>query len=268
MRIVHTRTDLVADSGDARRGVVMTMGALHEGHAELIRAARDADDHVTVTIFVNPTQFAAGEDLATYPRTMDADLEMCESLGVNTVFMPTPDDVYVRPSLVTVDPGTLGAELEGAARPTHFRGVLTVVNKLLHLTRPDDAFFGEKDYQQLTLIRSMVIDLDLGVKVIGVPTVREADGLAMSSRNVYLTPEQREQARAIPRALQAGAAEHRPSAIRAAAAAELAGLDVDYVEVRDPELGPARTGAGRLLVAVRVGATRLIDNCAVEVDAL
>lgn len=143
MRIVHSRTDLVRRFRDARRGVVMTMGALHDGHASLIRAARDRDDHVTVTIFVNPTQFAAGEDLDKYPRTMDADLALCEALGVNTVYMPTPDDVYVRPSLVTVDPGELGTQLEGAARPTHFRGVLTVVNKLLHLTRPDDAFFGE-----------------------------------------------------------------------------------------------------------------------------
>jgi len=268
MRIIHSRTDLVADSGDARRGVVMTMGALHEGHADLIRAARDLDDHVTVTIFVNPTQFAPGEDLDKYPRTMDADLEMCQRLGVNTVYMPTSDDVYVRPSLVTVDPGELGTHLEGAARPTHFRGVLTVVNKLLHLTRPDHAFFGEKDYQQLTLIRSMVIDLDIGVKVIGVPTARESDGLAMSSRNRYLTPDQRLQARAIPRALEAGAAEHRPAAIEAAAAAELAGLDVDYIEVRDPELGPARMGRGRLLIAARLGSTRLIDNCAVEVTAL
>ncbi|HRY09132.1 MAG: pantoate--beta-alanine ligase [Actinobacteria bacterium] len=268
MRIVHTRTDLASDSGDARRGVVMTMGALHEGHADLIRAARDLDDHVTVTIFVNPMQFGADEDLDRYPRTMDADLDLCERLGVNTVYMPTPDDVYVRPSLVTVDPGELGTELEGAARPTHFRGVLTVVNKLLHLTRPDHAFFGEKDYQQLTLIRSMVIDLDIGVKVVAVPTSREPDGLARSSRNVYLTPEQREQALAIPRALKAGAAEHRPADIEAAAAAQLSGLDTDYVVVRDPELGPPRMGRGRLLVAVRVGATRLIDNCAVEVTGL
>ncbi len=268
MRIVHSRTDLVADSGDARRGVVMTMGALHEGHADLIRAARDVDDHVTVTIFVNPTQFAPHEDLDDYPRTMDADLAMCEQLGVNPVYVPTPDDVYVRPSLVTIDPGELGSQLEGAARPTHFRGVLTVVNKLLHLTRPDDAFFGEKDYQQLTLIRSMVVDLDLGVKVVGVPTSREPDGLARSSRNRYLTNEQRAQAAAIPRALAAGAAEHRPAAIEAAAAAELAELHLDYAVVRDPELGPADMGRGRLLVAARVGSTRLIDNCAVEVTAL
>jgi pantoate--beta-alanine ligase len=162
----------------------------------------------------------------------------------------------------------LGTQLEGAARPTHFRGVLTVVHKLLHLTRPDDAFFGEKDYQQLTLIRSMVIDLDLGVKVHGVPTARESDGLAISSRNVYLTPEQRQQAQAIPRALEAGAAADRPADIEAAARAELSGLDVDYVEVRDPELGPARMGRGRLLVAARLGSTRLIDNCAVEVKGL
>ncbi len=164
-----------------------------------------------------------------------------------------------------VDPGLLGSEFEGAARPTHFRGVLTVVCKLLQLTRPDDAFFGEKDYQQLTLVRAMVADLDLGVNVVGVPTVREADGLARSSRNVYLTPEQRAQAVAIPRALAAGAAQHDPIDIEAAAEAELRGLDVDYAAVCNAELGPPEKGTGRLLIAVRMGTTRLLDNCAVEV---
>jgi pantoate--beta-alanine ligase len=158
--------------------------------------------------------------------------------------------------------------LEGAARPDHFRGVLTVVCKLLQLTRPDDAFFGEKDYQQLTLVRSMVRDLDLGVDVVGVATSREPDGLARSSRNVYLTEVQREQATAIPRALAAGSAQRELAAIEAAARAELAGLDVDYAEVRDPDLGPAAVGSARLLVAARLGSTRLLDNCAVEVERL
>jgi pantoate--beta-alanine ligase len=265
---VEAREDLLTDSGDSRRGVVMTMGALHEGHAALIRAARDLDDHVTVTIFVNPMQFGADEDLDRYPRTIEADLELCESLGVNTVYMPTPGEVYRREPRVTIDPGALGDQLEGAARPGHFRGVLTVVHKLLHLTRPDDAYFGEKDYQQLTLIRSMVLDLDLGVEVVGVPTSREPDGLARSSRNVYLTARQRDEARAIPRALAAAAAHHDVPGIEAAAAAGLVGLEVDYAVVRGPDLTAPQVGEGRLLVAARVGNTRLLDNCAVEVRSL
>jgi pantoate--beta-alanine ligase len=268
VRVVDAHKDLRTDAGDSRRGVVMTMGALHDGHAALIRAARELDDHVTVTIFVNPTQFGPGEDLDRYPRTLDADLALCERLGVNTVYTPSPQDVYVRDPRVSVDPGVLGTALEGAARPTHFRGVLTVVLKLLQRTRPDDAFFGEKDYQQLTLIRSMVLDLDLPVNVVGVPTTREPDGLARSSRNIYLTPEQRREALAIPRALTAGAGHTGVGAIEAAARAELAGLDVDYVQVRSPDLDPPGIGPGRLLVAARVGRTRLLDNCAVEVRSL
>lgn len=267
MRVVESRADLHTDSGDARRGVVMTMGALHEGHADLIRAARELDDHVTVTIFVNPTQFGPNEDLAKYPRSLQADLQLCERLGVNTVYVPEVADVYPRDPVVTVDPGALGGELEGAVRPTHFRGVLTVVCKLLRLTAPDDAFFGEKDYQQLTLVRAMVLDLDLGVSIIGVPTAREADGLARSSRNVYLTAEQRTRAAAIPRALEAARKHHTPAAIEAAARAELAGLDLDYVAVRSTDLGPATPGEARLLVAARLGTTRLLDNCAVRLEA-
>ena len=268
MRVVESRADLITDAGDSRRGVVMTMGALHEWHADLIRAARDLDDHVTVTIFVNPMQFGANEDLERYPRDLQSDLELCERLGVNTVYVPARAEVYPREPMVTVDPGPLGSELEGAARPVHFRGVLTVVCKLLQLTAPHDAFFGEKDYQQLTLVRAMVADLDLGVNVVGVPTAREADGLARSSRNVYLTTEQREQAVAIPRALAAGAAAHTLADIEAAARAELAGLDVDYAEVRGAGLGEPVVGEGRLLIAAQLGTTRLLDNCAVEVRSL
>jgi len=268
MRVVEYRADLCTDSGDSRRGVVMTMGALHDGHARLIRAARDLDDHVTVTIFVNPLQFGVNEDLARYPRNLDADLSLCAELGVNTVYAPAPGDVYLREPVVTVDPGELGTQLEGAARPTHFRGVLTVVHKLLNLTRPDDAFFGEKDYQQLTLVRAMVHDLDLGINVVGVPTVREPDGLALSSRNAYLSPEQRGQAAAIPRALAAAAGHTRVADIEAAAAAELVGLDVDYAQVRSVDLGPPEVGESRLLIATRLGSTRLLDNAAVEVRSL
>lgn len=176
--------------------------------------------------------------------------------------------MYRRPPLVTINPGVLGTELEGAARPGHFEGMLTVVFKLLQLTRPHDAFFGEKDYQQLTLIRSMAMDLDLDVDIVGVQTAREADGLARSSRNVYLSTEQRAQAAAIPRALQAAAHETDADTIAAVAAEHLAGLDVDYAVVRSSQMGPVQPGEGRLLVAARVGSTRLLDNCAVEVRSV
>lgn len=268
MRVVESRRDLRTDSGDSRRGVVMTMGALHEGHVALIQAARELDDHVTVTIFVNPTQFGPTEDLGKYPRSLSRDLELCERLGVNTVYAPPVADIYPREPLVTVDPGQLGTQLEGVVRPTHFRGMLTVVLKLLQLTGPDDAFFGEKDYQQLTLVRSMVYDLDLGVNVVAVPTAREPDGLARSSRNAYLSAEERARAAAIPRALAAAAAHREVGVIEAVAAEHLAGLEVDYAVVRSVDLGPPQVGQGRLLVAARVGRTRLLDNCAVEVSGL
>jgi pantoate--beta-alanine ligase len=268
MRVVDDPRDLLTDAGDSRRGVVMTMGALHEGHASLIRAARDLDEHVTVTIFVNPLQFGPGEDLDRYPRDLDADLRMCERLGVNTVFTPTARTMYRQDRQITVDPGPLGDELEGAARPGHFRGMLTVVLKLLMMTRPDDALFGEKDYQQLTLIRRMATDLDLPVGIVGVPTVREEDGLARSSRNVYLSGEQRRLAALIPQALHKAAVQTDAGRIEQVAADGMAGLDVDYAVVRSVDLGPARTGPGRLLVAARIGTTRLLDNCAVEVESL
>jgi pantoate--beta-alanine ligase len=249
-----------------RVAVVMTMGALHEGHASLMRAARKEADVVVATIFVNPLQFGPNEDLARYPRTLEADLEVCAVEGVDLVFTPSPEVVYPdgQPS-VTVDPGSLGAELEGAVRPGHFAGVLTVVLKLLHMVGPDVAFFGEKDYQQLTLIRGMVRDLSLDVEIAGVPTVREADGLALSSRNRYLSAQEREVALGLSRALRAGASRHAADEVLAAAVRELAGLDVDYLALRDPSLGvaPGR-GPARLLVAARVGSTRLIDNIELE----
>ncbi|WP_348732782.1 pantoate--beta-alanine ligase, partial [uncultured Mycolicibacterium sp.] len=185
--------------------LVPTMGALHDGHLTLIRAARRVPGAVVVvSIFVNPLQFGAGEDLDAYPRTLDDDLDALRAEGVEIAFTPTADDMYPHGTRTTVVPGQLGAELEGASRPTHFAGVLTVVLKLFNTVRPDRAYFGEKDYQQLTLIRQMVADLDLGVEVQGVPIVREADGLAMSSRNRYLDPVQREQAGALSAALLAG----------------------------------------------------------------
>ena len=254
--------------------LVPTMGALHDGHLTLIRAARRVPGAVVVvSIFVNPLQFGAGEDLDAYPRTLDDDLDALRAEGVEIAFTPTADDMYPHGTRTTVVPGQLGAELEGASRPTHFAGVLTVVLKLFNTVRPDRAYFGEKDYQQLTLIRQMVADLDLGVEVQGVPIVREADGLAMSSRNRYLDPVQREQAGALSAALLAGmysAAQGASAALDAARAVldEVPALEVDYLELRDPALGHAPAeGPARLLVAARLGNTRLIDNIAVDVGA-
>ncbi|WP_421843749.1 pantoate--beta-alanine ligase [Mycobacterium sp.] len=254
--------------------LVPTMGALHEGHLALVRAAKRVPGSVVVvSIFVNPLQFGAGEDLDAYPRTVEDDLAQLRAEGVEIVFTPTPGAMYPNGLRTAVQPGPMAAELEGGPRPTHFAGVLTVVLKLLQIVRPDRVFFGEKDYQQLVLVRQMVTDLNLDVVVVGVPTVREDDGLAMSSRNRYLDPRQRELARSLSVALAAG--------IRAAAAGAQAVLDeacavldatpdveVDYLQLRDVELGPAPDfGPGRLLVAARFGATRLLDNVAIELGA-
>ncbi|NBQ42519.1 MAG: pantoate--beta-alanine ligase [Mycobacteriaceae bacterium] len=251
--------------------LVPTMGALHEGHLALVRAARRVAGAVVVTsIFVNPSQFGAGEDLATYPSTLDSDLEQLAEEGVEVVFNPSEQSMYPDGFRTTVHPGPLGAELEGAARPTHFTGVLTVVLKLLQIVRPDRAFFGEKDYQQLVLIRQMVSDLNVDTRIVGVPTVREPDGLAMSSRNRRLSPEEREQASALSSALLAGryaASGGVAAALDAARAVldEVPALGVDYLQVRGPWLEPEpRSGPARLLVAARLGRTRLIDNIAVE----
>ena len=264
--LVRTRTELAA----ARAGVagslalVPTMGALHDGHAELIRLAGTLADAVAVSIFVNPLQFGPAEDLDRYPRTPERDLELLDRLGVGLVFAPGVAEIYPdgRPA-VTVDPGPLGALLEGASRPGHFAGVLTVVTKLLGLVRPDVAVFGEKDYQQLALIRRTVADLELGVRIVGGPTVRDSDGLALSSRNRYLSAEQRQQALALPRSLRAGADEgsNGAGAVLKAATEALRGIDVDYLALRGVDLGAApAAGPARLLVAARIGTTRLIDN--------
>jgi pantoate--beta-alanine ligase len=250
-------------------GVVMTMGALHEGHRALMRAAREQAESVLVTIFVNPLQFGPNEDFDRYPRTFERDLEICRAEGVDLVFAPGRDEMYPGGEpVVRVEPGPLGEILEGASRPGHFAGVLTVVCKLFLLTRADLAFFGEKDYQQLALIRQMVRDLEIPVAVRGVPTVREPDGLALSSRNRYLTPEQRHAALALSRALREGAAQADPDSVRAVASkilSESTGIAVDYLALTDPALGPAPSaGPARLLVAARVGTTRLIDNTAVH----
>ncbi|MDQ2748746.1 MAG: pantoate--beta-alanine ligase [Actinomycetota bacterium] len=270
--LVRSRAEFVAvrDAFTGPVGLVPTMGALHAGHRANIAQAQELCESVVVTIFVNPLQFAPTEDLTVYPRTLEQDVAMCEQAGVDVVWAPSAADVYPDGTAqVRVDPGPLGTELEGAVRPGHFSGVLTVVAKLLNLTRPAVAFFGEKDYQQLTLIRRMAADLELGVGIAGVPTVRDADGLALSSRNAFLAAGDRPAALALSRALLAGvaAAPRGAVAVLDAGCAVLAAepkLSVDYLELRGPELGPApQHGAARLLVAGRVGRTRLIDNLAV-----
>lgn len=275
--VARTRDELAAARGalEGPVAVVMTMGALHEGHATLVREARRAARSVIVTIFLNPLQFGANEDLAKYPRTFDDDLELCAREGADLVFAPGPDVVYPDGDPgVRVGAGRLGDVLEGAARPGHFDGVLTVVAKLLHLTAPDLAYFGQKDAQQLLLIRRMVRDLDFGVDVVAVPTVREPDGLAMSSRNTYLTPFDREVALVLSRSLQAGeaAAAEGASAVRRAARDVLAaepGCRVDYLALVHPEtlddVPEWYHGPALLAVAGRVGATRLIDNALLSV---
>ncbi len=281
MIVATTRAELAAarEKAEGTVGVVMTMGALHEGHEALLHAARERADQVLVTIFVNPLQFGPAEDFDRYPRTLDRDLAVCARTGADIVFAPERAEMYPygEPD-VRVNPGPLGDILEGASRPGFFHGVLTVVLKLFHLTRPDLAFFGEKDYQQLTLVRRMVRDTDLPIAVVGVPTVREPDGLALSSRNRYLSGPERQAALALSAALQAGAAEGRLGPAEALAAARAAfgavtgaaagagpvHVELDYLVLTDPNLGPPPgSGSARLLVAARVGKTRLIDNAPV-----
>ena len=245
--VVRTREELATARAALTGGdvaVVMTMGALHEGHATLIRTARRRAAHVLVTIFLNPLQFGPREDLSRYPRTFDADLEICRAAGVDVVFAPTPDVVYPDGDPgVRISAGPLGNVLEGQARPGHFDGMLTVVAKLMQLTRADSAYYGQKDAQQLLLIRRMVRDLDFPVDVVSVPTVREPDGIAMSSRNTYLTASDREVALCLSRALRL--------------------VLVHPTTLEDvPEW---YRGEALLAVAGRVGTTRLIDNTPLRV---
>lgn len=276
--LARTREELSALLDPARRagrpvGLVPTMGALHRGHATLMDVARQqVDGPLVVSVFVNPMQFAQGEDLDRYPRSLTDDVELCAAHDVDVVFAPDVAEVYPHgvpdglDESVTIDPGPLADILEGTTRPGHFGGVLTVVAKLFGLVRPDVAAFGEKDYQQLVLVRRMVADLCQDVDVIGVPTVREDDGLALSSRNRYLDDEQRRRATALSRTLRAAAhaAAYGIDAAIGAARAELRsahGVDLDYLEITDPELGPPLAeGPARILIAARLGSTRLIDN--------
>ncbi len=255
---------------DGELALVPTMGSLHAGHQSLIREAALRAPTVAVTIFVNPAQFGPSEGLSKYPRDLQSDLRKCEEAGATFVFAPDATEIYPPGFQTWVEPGPLAAPLEGARRPGHFRGVCTAVAKLFALSRADAAFFGEKDYQQLLVVRRMAFDLSFGTEVIGRPIVREPDGLAMSSRNVYLTPQQRKRATALWKALQAvrakfAAGERDVAALESPARRiiEEAGLRVDYAEIRDPiELQrPARAEASsRLFLAAFMGDTRLIDN--------
>ena len=274
--LVHTRAELqpfLDGFANGKRGVLMTMGALHEGHLELLKKARHDCDLVVATIFVNPLQFGPNEDFDRYPRTLDDDLKLCAEAGVDVVYAPAVEEVYPGGQpIVKVTPGPMGEVLEGAFRPGFFTGVLTIVNKLLNLTDPHMAFFGQKDAQQLALVRRMVLDLNMPVEIVGVPTVRDEDGLAKSSRNRYLSPEERTTALTLSRALFAGQAKTAEGAdvVREAANAVLepavaAGrIDVDYLALVDPrdfsEVSPTFSGEAVLAVAARVGTTRLIDN--------
>lgn len=278
-RLLTTRADLAAlDAVTGETAVVMTMGALHDGHGHLMDVARDhvgSHGRVIVTDFVNPRQFGAGEDFERYPRDLAHDVAVCADHGVDIVYAPDVDEVYPQnpaAAAISIQPGPLGDILEGASRPGHFAGVLTVVAKLLHVTAPDIALFGEKDYQQLVLIQAMTRALDWPVRIEPVATVREPDGLAMSSRNRYLDAQARALAAQIPASLQAGtaAAGDGAAAVEQATREHLnrAGLTPDYVTVTDPDLGsPPQHGPARLLVAVPVAGTRLLDNVAVHLGA-
>jgi len=273
MKVVHDRAEFFAarDELAGPVGLVPTMGALHAGHLSLIENSVRLSNATVVTIFVNPLQFGPNEDFARYPRTLESDVAACAAAGADLVWAPAVEDVYPGgPVQTSVLPGPLGNDLEGAARPGHFAGVLTVVAKFFGLVRPAVGYFGEKDYQQLTLIRQMAADLELMVAVAGVPTVREPDGLALSSRNVYLSAADRQRATVLSRGLFAGqgAGEQGAEAVLSVARDVLATepeVAVDYLELRGTDLGavPAH-GPARLLVAARVGSTRLIDNVGVE----
>jgi|LFRM01.1.fsa_nt_gb pantoate--beta-alanine ligase len=257
-------------------GLVPTMGYLHEGHLSLIRKARQDNDCVVVSIFVNPTQFGEGEDYNTYPRDLERDMESCRGLGVDIVFAPEADEMYAKGSCTFVDMERLTDRLCGASRPGHFRGVMTVVSKLFNLVRPDRAYFGQKDAQQVLVIKTMVRDLDFDIQIEELPIVREADGLALSSRNTYLSPEEREAALVLSRSLfeakkRIEDGERNAELIRSGIVDKISSqplAHIDYAEVVDAEtLEPLREIKNGVLIAlaVRIGRTRLIDNIKMEV---
>ncbi len=277
MQIIRTIEELRQALAPARRqgktiGFVPTMGYLHKGHLELVRCAHEENDVTVVSIFVNPLQFGANEDLDKYPRDLERDANLLHGAQVDYLFAPAVSDMYPRPMQTVVDVPTLGNQLEGEARPGHFAGVATVVSKLFNIVGPDAAYFGEKDFQQLVIIRRMVDDMAIPVRIVGVETVREDDGLACSSRNVYLTPEQRRAAIIVPQALDEAERLYRsgiadPDALEMAVRSFIGREPLaapEVVAIRDPEtLERLTTVQGRpILVAlfVRVGATRLLDN--------
>jgi pantoate--beta-alanine ligase len=250
MKTVRTSAELreaLDPGGDV--GLVPTMGAFHAGHVALFDQARRENDTVVVSLFVNPAQFGAGEDLASYPRNEEADARVAEQAGVEILFVPSAEEIYPPGFQTWVEVEELGHRLEGEHRPGHFRGVATVCLKLFNLVRPRRAYFGQKDAQQATVIKQMVRDLGLGLEIRVVPTVRDPDGLALSSRNAYLSPEERQAALALPQALQT----KDPAKARAA----LNGVQIDYLEVADFE-------PRVLAAAIRVGKTRLIDNVVLD----
>lgn len=296
--LVHTRAQLADALAplSGTKALVMTMGALHAGHLELVREARRLADHAIVTIFVNPTQFAPGEDYDAYPRTLDADMDALESVGADLVWAPAPQDVYPTPATVSIDPGPIARILEGKTRPTHFSGVALVCSKVANLVRPDVALYGQKDAQQLAVLRTVFAQLDIPVRIHAVPIVRARDGVALSSRNQYLSDDERVRARALSRALLRGvaAAEAGADAARIVEACravidEEGGIELDYIAVVDagsfeilagtdgvpvdggggaPTLLPDGSRDGRILIAARVGTTRLIDNMEAPLGAV
>jgi pantoate--beta-alanine ligase len=280
MIVVERIADLHDRCETARRtggtvGLVPTMGYFHEGHRSLMRAARGSHDLVVTTIFVNPLQFGANEDLAGYPRDLAADTAAAEAEGVDVLFVPSVAEMYPEPTVTTVHVADLTGGLCGAARPTHFDGVTTVVAKLFSIVGPCAAYFGRKDYQQLVVVQRMAVDLNFPVEVIGCPLVREPDGLALSSRNAYLSTEERERAAGIFTSLRAaavavGGGERDPTSIRALVETEGArhGLDFEYVELRRAaDLAPIGSLDGEIVVAVAVpiGTARLIDNVTMQI---
>jgi pantoate--beta-alanine ligase len=279
MKIAHSVAEYAAlrstlEVPAHRVAYVPTMGALHDGHRSLIKLAKTKADVVVISIFVNPLQFGPGEDYARYPRPLEDDLRVCEADGVDIVFVPSVSDLYPAGRQVSVDAGILGSVLEGHSRPGHFNGVLTVVLKLFNIIRPQVAIFGEKDAQQLACIQRMVTDLNIATEIVGAPIVREADGLALSSRNIFLTASERAVARSLSAALEKAATQSSVPSARAAAYEVLDRaeaepcFELDYATVVNPatfaEVSDDHVGLATFVVAARVGGTRLIDNTTIN----
>lgn len=279
MRVIRSaaalRRALSEPEPESKRGFVATMGALHEGHLSLVRAARATEDVVVMSIFVNPLQFGPQEDFAAYPRDEDRDLAHAEAEGVDVTFVPSVEEMYPPGANTGVRAGSIARTLEGIARPGHFDGVCTVVAKLFNMVEPHRSYFGQKDAQQVAVIKQMVRDLAFGVEIVVCPTVRDADGLALSSRNAYLTPRERERARSLHRALETGR-----ELLESGSDADVVGetmarvmtesaIEIDYASVVDPETFEPWRGedVALLVVAGKVGRTRLIDNLPVTMSA-